>query len=146
MNDQEQQRAARLGIEALNASLVRLGYPPVGKNADVRMVDPFLGVIPNAVIERPGVAPLRLLFGLELDIWVGPFSEVVAVPAREECRRDMENEITRILKSEVECRYRKRWVELILRIPDQNPWLRLRIVGTGRSSVLEPRYAPYASQ
>jgi hypothetical protein len=46
----------------------------------------------------------------------------------------------------VECRYRRKSIELILRIPDQDPWLRLKVRGADLKSTLEPRYAPYARQ
>lgn len=145
MNDQERV-LAELGIEALNASLAGLGYPPVGTNPDVRMAQPAVGDIPNAVVDKPGVAPLRLVFGRELDIWVGPYSEVVCVPVGEETRGRIEELITRVLKSEVVCQYARKSVELILRIPDRDPWLRLRVHGAGRGPTLEPHYEPYVHE
>jgi hypothetical protein len=143
INDQERE-VARLGIEALNASLIKLRHAPVGENPDVRMVDPVIGGIPNAIVEKPGVAPLRLVFGRDLDIWVGPYSEVVVAPVREETAGHIEGLITRVLMSEVVCRYRRKSIKLILRMPDQDPWLRLRVRGADRESTLELRYAPYA--
>lgn len=143
INDQERD-ATRLGIEALNASLAKLGYPPVGENPDVRMVDPVIGDIPNAVIEKPSVAPVRLVFGRDLDIWVGPYSEVVVAPVREATKGHIEDLITRVLKSEVVCQYRRKSIELILRMPGQGPWLRLRVRGADREPTLKPRYEPYA--
>lgn len=116
MNEQERVSAAR-GIDACNASLAGLGYPPIGANPDVRMADPVVGDIPSAVVDRPGVAPLRLVFGRDLDIWVGPYSEVVSIPAGEDSRERMEELITRVLKSEVLCRPRRKSVELILQSP-----------------------------
>ncbi|MEO3939434.1 hypothetical protein V3N99_22230 (plasmid) [Dermatophilaceae bacterium Soc4.6] len=135
---------AELGIEALNASLAGLGYPPVGVSPDVRMADPIVGEIPNAVVERLGVAPLRLVFGRDLDIWVGPYSEVVGAPVSEETRVRVEGLITRVLRSEVLCQYGRKSVELMLRLPDQDPWLRLKVRGAGREPMLESRYEPYA--
>lgn len=145
MNDRER-ALAELGIGALNASLAGLGYAPIGASSDVRMADPVVGEIPNAVVERPGVAPLRLVFGRDLDIWVGPYSEVVEAPVGEKTRARVEALITRVLRSEVHCRYRKKSVELMLRIPDEDPWLRLKVRGVGQQTTLEPRYEPYAGK
>jgi hypothetical protein len=39
MNNQERE-LTRVGIEALNAALAGLGYPPVGENPEVRFGDP----------------------------------------------------------------------------------------------------------
>ena len=143
MNDRER-FLAELGIEALNASLAMLGHQPIEENPNVHMVDPVVGEIPNVVVEKPGVAPLRFLFGRDLDIWVGPYSEVVAAPVREETMVRIQDLITRVLTSEVLCRYRRKSVELVLRMPDQNPWLRLKIRGADLKPTLQPRYEPYA--
>lgn len=143
MNDRERV-LVELGIGALNASLTALGYPPVGASRDVRMADPVVGDIPNAVVDKPGAAPLRFLFGRDLDIWVGPYSEVVQVPVNEKTTGRIEDLITRVLRSEVICRHGRTSLELILRIPDEDPWLRLRVRGTERAQTLEPRYEPYA--
>ncbi|MDQ1294260.1 MAG: hypothetical protein QG608_2143 [Actinomycetota bacterium] len=89
---------------------------------------------------------MRLVFGRDLDMWVGPYSEVVIAPVCEGTRGHIEDLITRILRSEVECRYRRKSIELILRIPNQDPWLRLKVLGADRKTILEPRYAPYARQ
>jgi len=145
MNEQERS-AARLGIEALNAALVALGYLPMGSNSHVRLADPVVGDIPNAVVEKPGAPPWRLVFGRDLDIWVGPYSGIVEAPLLEDARKDIEELIIRILRSEVICRYGRRSIELTFRLHDQVPWLRLKVRGAGRSSPLEPRYSAFASR
>jgi hypothetical protein len=145
MNDRERE-AARLGMVALDASLVELGYPPVGDSPDVRMADPVILDIPNAVIEKPGCAPLRLIFGPDLDLWVGPYSEVILEPVQEETLSDIQDVITQVLRSEVTCHYRKRSVKLVLRIPGQDPWRRLTVYGAHEEARLAARYEPYARQ
>ena len=145
MNDHERV-LAQLGIEALNASLAGLGYPPVGANHEVRMADPVVGDIPNAVVEKPGVAPIRLMFGRDLDIWIGPYSEVVGAPVGEETRDRIEDLITRVLRSEVLCRYGRRSVELTLRMPGQDPWIRLKVRGGDQKPTLSAQYVPYAQE
>lgn len=143
MNDQEL-AFARLGLEALNSSLAELGYLPIGQNPDVRLADPIVGDITNAVVEKPGVAPFRFVFGRDLDIWIGPYSEVVGAPAREDTIGRIEGLITRVLMSEVLCQYRRKSVELVLRLPGQDPWLRLRVRGGRQEPSLAPLYEPYA--
>ena len=143
MNEQERALAA-MGVDALNASLSGLGYPVIVASSDVRMAEPVMGDIPNAVVDRPGVAPLRIVFGRDLNIWVGPYSEVVTVPASEETRGLMVERLSKVLMSEVVCNYRGRSVELLLRLPDHEPWLRLRVRGSDLQRLLEPRYQPYA--
>ena len=108
------------------------------------MAEPVVGDIPNAVVDRPGIAPLRIVFGRDLNIWVGPYSEVVTVAASEDTRGLMEEMITKVLMSEVVCNYRRRSVELVLRLPDHEPWMRLRVRGADLQPLLEPRYQPYA--
>lgn len=144
MNERERALSS-MGVDALNASLAGLGYPVIVSSSDVRMAQPVVGDIPNAVVERPGVAPLRVVFGRDLNIWVGPYSEVVTVPASEETRGLMEEMITKVLMSEIVCTYRRRSVELVLRLPDHEPWMRLRVRGSDLQRSLEPRYQPYAS-
>jgi hypothetical protein len=143
MNDRERE-AARLGIAALNGSLIELGFASVGDSSDVRLADPVILDIPNAVVEKPGCAPLRLIFGPDLDLWVGPYSEVILAPVQEHALSDLQDLITSILRSEVTCYYRKRSVKLTLRIPGQDPWRRLTVYGAGPESPLRPRYEPYA--
>lgn len=130
---------AALGVSALNASLGGLGYPMVPSSSDVRMADPVVGDIPNAVIEKPGVAPFRMLFGQDLNIWIGPYSEVVTIAASAERRGLMEEMITKVLTSEVICNIRRRSVELILQLPGHEPWTRLRVHGAHRQPTLKPR-------
>ena len=145
MNDRERE-AARLGIAALNGSLVELGYAPVEDSPDVRMADPVILDIPNAVVEKAGCAPLRLVFGPDLDLWVGPYSEVILEPVQEDTLSEIQDLITRVLKSEVSCDYRKRSVKLGLRIPGQDPWRRLTVYGGHEEARLAARYVPYARQ
>jgi len=142
--DERERALAAMGVDALNASLAGLGYPLIVSSSDVRMAEPVVGDIPNAVVERPGVAPLRIVFGRDLNIWVGPYSEVVTVPVSEETRGLMEEVITKVLMSEIVCSYRRRSVELVLRLPDHEPWMRLRVRGSDLQRLLEPRYQPYA--
>jgi hypothetical protein len=144
VNEEERVSAAH-GIAALNASLAVLGRPPIGANPEVRIAAPIIGDVPNAVVEKPGVAPLRLVFGRNLDIWVGPYSEVVTITSDEESRELMETLITRVLKSEVLCLHRRKSVELILRMPEQDPWLRLVVRGAPEAPTLEPHYEPYGT-
>jgi hypothetical protein len=83
-------------------------------------------------------------FRPDLDIWVGPYSEVILAPVQEETLSDIQDLITMVLRSEVACQYRKWSVKLTLRIPGQDPWRRLTVYGAGRESTLEAWYAPYA--
>ena len=142
MNHREQE-SARIGLEALNASLVTLGLAPVGENPDVRMVEPAVGAIPNAVVDKAGVAPWRFVFGRDLDIWVGPYSGAAGARLVEETRGEVEDLITRVLRSDVTFRRGRRSVELRFRIPNEEPWLRLKVRGADPSSSLERSYEAY---
>lgn len=143
MNDKEKE-AARLGMEALDGALVDLGYPPLGENPHVRMVDPVVLDFPNAVVEKPGCAPLLFVFGPYLDLSVGPFSEVLVEEVTEATKDDVRYWINQLLRSEVTFRKRWRSVEIVLRVPGSEPWRRLRVFGAGKHPELEPSYAPYA--
>lgn len=143
MNDQERE-AARLGIEALDRALADLGRPPVGDNPDLHMAPPVVGDIPTAVMDKPGGAPLRFVFGRVLDIWVGPFSEVASAEVLPETRDRVRDLIAQVLRSEVMCRGGRRSVEIVLRHPGQEPWLRLKVRGARAAAPLQPFYSPYA--
>jgi hypothetical protein len=143
MNNQERE-LTRVGIEALNAALAGLGYPPVGENPEVRFGDSGGPRLPVVVVDKPGVAPLSFMFGYELDVRVGPYSGVIEVPLGAETRALVEDVITRVLRSEVLCRDRWKSIELMLRIPGQDPWDTLRVFPHAREWRLEPRYEPYA--
>lgn len=143
LSDKEKE-AARLGMEALDGALVDFGYPPVGENPHVRMgyLDD-LGIT-TAVVEKPGCAPLKFVFGPYLDLWIGPFSEVVTCKLTEATRDQVQCLIAQVLRSEVTWRARWMSVELVLRVPGSEPWRRLISHGGSPDPGLQPSYAPYA--
>lgn len=143
MNERESV-LAQYGIDAVNKALLKLGCPTISADSDICMAPPVIGDIPNAIVRKPRVAPFRIVFGRELNIWIGPYSEVVTVAVTENTRGLMEETITRVLMSEVLCSFTKRSVKLIIQIPDQEPWTKLRVHGMGLQPSLEPRYEPYA--
>jgi hypothetical protein len=134
MSDQERE-AARLGMRVLDNALIALGHRPALENPDFRAAEPVVGDLPNIVLEKAGVAPLRFIFGQQLDVWVGPFSEIVTVDISHATKDD----------AQATCRIGKRSVEIALQLPGNEPWLRLKVVGgSGAALTLEPTYAPYA--
>jgi hypothetical protein len=152
LSDRERQ-AARLGEEALDRALVALGHRPALDNPDFRLAEPIALDIPNAVLEKPGAAPLRFVFGPTLDIWVGPFSEVILVDVaaeddaqRTEVIEDAQRVIEKLLRSSITCRA-GRWLtaEITLQLPGDEPWRRLKVRAKGAELALEPCYAPYTS-
>jgi hypothetical protein len=145
LSDREKE-AARLGMAALDAALVDLGCPPLGENPHVRMVDPVVLDIPNAVVEKPGCAPMLFVFAPHLDVWIGPFSELLNLDVLEDTQEHVQHLIRRVLRSEVTFRKRWRSVEIVLRVPDSEPWLQLTSFGGVSGLRLEPSYAPYARQ
>src|SRR5690242_18320847 len=98
MTDWERE-AARLGTQALDRALIALGQRPTAENPDFRVADPIVGDLPNTVLDKPGVASLRFIFGRELDIWVGPYSEVVTAEPSEATQNDLQRPIERVLRS-----------------------------------------------
>jgi hypothetical protein len=144
MSDQERE-AARLGMRVLDNALIALGHRPALENPDFRAAEPVVGDLPNIVLEKAGVAPLRFIFGQQLDVWVGPFSEIVTVDISHATKDDAQWRIERLLRSSATCRIGKRSVEIALQLPGNEPWLRLKVVGgSGAALTLEPTYAPYA--
>jgi hypothetical protein len=144
MSDQERE-AARLGMRLLDDALIALGHRPVLENPDFRVAEPVVGDLPNAVLEKPGVAPMRFIFGQQVDVWVGPFSEVVTVGVSQAKKDDAQWRIERLLRSSATCRIRKRSVEIALQLPGHEPWLRLKVASrSGAALALDPTYAPYA--
>jgi hypothetical protein len=144
ISDQERE-TARLGTQLLDRALVALGRRPAVENEDFRAADPVVGDLPNTVLEKPGVAPLRFIFGPQLDVWVGPFSEVVTATISEATADDAQRQIERLLRSSVDCRIRRNSAEITLQVASDEPWLRLKVRAAGLAAALEPRYAPYVS-
>lgn len=140
----QEREAARLGMEALDQALIGLGRPPVEENPDFRMSEPVRGDLPNAVLDKLGVAPIRLIFGPDLDVWVGPFSEVVLLEVSEATKGLIVHNLKKILRSTIVCQAGRRSVLITLAIPGAAPWLRLKVRGTSVSDSLEPSYEPYS--
>jgi hypothetical protein len=142
MIDRERE-AARIGLEALDEVLVAHGEDPVHRSSNFHETVPVKGDIPNVVLEKPGAAPLRFVFGIEFDVWIGPFSEVVLLEASEEAKGLIRQRITDVLRSSVAYRAGKRSATIALRLPGAKPWLRLKVHASGLESSLEPFYPPY---
>jgi hypothetical protein len=143
LSDREKE-AARLGMEAFDRALVDLGYPAVGENPHVRMGDPLHELLPTLVVDKPGCAPLKFVFGPYLDLWIGPFSEVLNEEVTEATKDDVQYWMAQVLRSEVTWRARWMSVELVLRVPGSEPWRRLLTFGGSPDPGLQPSYAPYA--
>ena len=154
LNDRERQ-AARLGEEALDRALTAVGSRPVLENPDFHYAKPVVLDVPNAVLEKSGVAPLRFVFGPTLDVWVGPFSEVVLLDIaadtvddaqRTEAIEQAQPTIEKLLRSSISCRSGGWWtVEITLQLPSEEPWRRLKVQAKGMESALDANYAPYVS-
>ena len=142
MTAKEEVLSAR-GTRALNDSLIALGYPVLGANPHVKMTTPVVGDLPNAAVDRRGVAPIRFLFGRELEIWIGPY-EIDNLSVEESTQDDLQAAIARILCSEVRCESSRWSTRIVLALPGQRPWRTVRIVGRNRVDLLEPQYNPYA--
>lgn len=143
LSDEQKEALARLGMEALDGALVDLGCPPVRENPHVRTGHTEDLGLATAVIEKPGCAPLKFQFGPDLDVWVGPYSEVLMCELTEATRDQVRSLMARVLRSEVTSRARWMSVEIVLRVPGSEPWRRLRVFGAGRDLDLHPSYAPY---
>jgi hypothetical protein len=142
MNDREEY-GARLGTRALPEVLAELGCAPLGSNPNIRVAEPDIGDLLTLEVDKPGVAPVRVIFGTELNIWVGPYSEVVVLPLRDETFREAKALISKVLRSEIRSRYRRRSVELTLGIPGNDPWARLVVRGADGAPLLDAKYTPF---
>jgi hypothetical protein len=144
MTNDHEQEAARLGMQALDGALVALGQRPVSQNPDFRLSSPVVGELPNVVLEKHGAAPLRFVLGPDLDVWVGPFSEVVLAAVSESSLHLIQQRIEDLLRSSVVCESRKGMMVIKLQIANAKPWLRLKVRASGTSSTLNPFYPAYA--
>lgn len=142
MNDEERE-AGRLGMQILDQALVSLGQKPALANPDFRVTEPVVGDIPTTVLEKPGAAPFRFVFGRDLDVWVGPFSEVILAPVRTATEKETQQRIELLLQSSVTCRPGKRSIEIAFQRPGRVPWLRLKVRAAGVVAKLEATYSPY---
>lgn len=144
MLNRGEREASRLGANALDQALISLGRRPVSDNPDFRVTDPVLGDLPTVILDKPGAAPFRFVFGRDLDVWVGPFSEVITAPVSPEETEKIQEGIERVLKSSVSCRSQKKWLEISLQLQSEEPWRRLKVRAGGFVSGLAQDYAPYA--
>lgn len=135
--------AQRVVAEVVDEALVSLGLPPVRANPYVTFDEPLVADLPTLAFDKPGAAPLRFVLGGDLDLWVGPFSEVVVLPAPVEAqRRALLDVVVRVLRSEVECRRGLLWTSLTLRLPGEEPWCRTRYLGCDFGPAF--RHRPFA--
>jgi hypothetical protein len=144
MSDLERE-ARRVGLRALDDALIALGASPLRENSDFRATDPDVGGIPAIVLDRSGVAPFRFTLGLDLDIWIGPLSEVVAAPISAATQADLQRQIERLLRSVVTCRRGKRSMTIGLQLPDEEPWLRSKSTARAWRRRLSRRIRPMSS-
>ncbi|WP_240643939.1 TfoX/Sxy family protein [Antribacter gilvus] len=139
----EEREATRLGAEALDRALVALGRRPAAENPDFRAGEPLAGIFPTLLLEKPGVAPLTLVLAPYLDVWVGPFSEVVLIVIEESSPGEVQGLLEKVLRSAVTCR-KGRWATTVtLQIPGEEPWIRLKDLGTRGKASLEGDFLPY---
>lgn len=133
-----------MGIDAMNAALSSLGKPPVGDPAsDIQFDEPVAFAIPTAVLNAAGAAPIKFIFHGYLDVWIGPFSEVLVYDVEKQTPSEVEEDLRLLFTSEVACRYRWGSVRITLSQPGHKPWRRLGVGGSGPVPRLEPLYAPY---
>jgi hypothetical protein len=142
VNDEERE-AARLGMRILDQALISLGQKPMLESQDFRVTEPVVGDIPTTVLEKSGVAPFRFVFGRDLDVWVGPFSEVILAPVHSATEKETQQRIEVLLQSSVTCRPGKRSMEIALQRPGRVPWLRLKVRASDVAAKLEATYSPY---
>lgn len=144
MISDHEREAARVGMRALDQALVALGRPSVSQNPDFNFAEPVVGHLPNIVLEKRGVAPLRFVFGFDLDVWVGPFSEVILLTASEASFDLIQQRVAELLSSSIFCQAGRGSMVITLQLPGDEPWLRLKVRASGLSSELDSAYAPYA--
>lgn len=144
--DSSDREVTRIARRALDDALVSLGRRPVSENPDFWPGEPVPGDFPTVVLEAPGVAPFQFVLGPDVDVWVGPFSEVVLVEASAETEATIRSRLRDVLLSTVTSR-RRRWsTEIVLRVPGAEPWMRLRSYGRFTAAPLEPAYRPYVER
>ena len=143
INDLERE-AERLGRQALDGALIALGRQPLDRNPDFLDGDPVTGDIPNVVLHVPGIAPLRFIFGPDLDVWVGPFSELVTIEMSQEKLAFAQQRLEWVLQSAVTYESGRFWKKVSLNRAGAKPWLRLKVRAAGSNARLQPSYAPYS--
>lgn len=138
-------RAHAMVKEALDTALRRAGLPVIECNADFVVDESGAGFYPALLLVKSGVAPLRLVMGPVLDVWIGPYSEVVSVDTAT-CERDeMIELLERLLRSKFTITSGRWAVKITAQLSGSQPWLALRIWGRGGVHVPSQAFLPYVS-
>jgi hypothetical protein len=140
-----EQAGIELGLGLLDRELGTLGMPPLRQNPDFAEREPFLGVFPVFEVVRPGAAPFRFVFSSGVDLWVGPFSEILEIEAEAENAELIATSVQRALRSVVEVSRVRKTVVITLSLPGSaNPWLTVKVRGSDYEGPFV-RYEPLAA-
>lgn len=129
--------------EAIDTLLRRAGLPIIESNDAFATFESGAGTRPGVELVKPGVAPLRFVMGLELDVWVGPYSEFLLVdPAT--CGLDALIELLeRVLRSQIMIAPGRWSTKITAQLPGSQPWRTLRVWPRGGVQVPSQTYRPY---
>jgi hypothetical protein len=77
-------------------------------------------------LEKSGVAPFSFVFGPAIDVWVGPFSEVVLQDVSKKTVDHLREALGQVFRSAVSVRSERWSTTIAFRLPGAEPWLRPR--------------------
>lgn len=146
MTSLSEREAARRGQVALDAALVALGCLPLDENSDFQVADSAVGELLTLALEKQGVAPLRFVFGADLEVWVGPFSDVITVAVADMSAEQLRAQMMLVLRSSVDVHRARRSTQIMLSVQDEVPWLRLKVRAFGQSKPLEGKFDAYVGR
>lgn len=133
------------GVAIVDRALVSIGGEPLAENPDLELTRSDYGGRPAVVLTRTDVAPFVFMLGHDLDVWIGPFSEVLLLSLADTTASASAALVVKTLRSHVAYERRRRNALLTCHLPGESPWLRLRVRPRGRSADLAASYEPYAT-
>jgi hypothetical protein len=132
------------GQLALSAALAEIGEAPLGSNPDLIEDVPYLEVFPTYVAFREGAAPFTFVLGSELQMDVGPFSEVLVLDV-DVSADELRDSLVRVLRSHVDVTVGRIWATVTLTDSNGQEWRKLRVARTAEARALTTRsWAPFA--
>lgn len=133
---------ARRGPEALDAALELLGQPPAAEHPHLAGREPLDGLWPRIALDRPGCAPLELVFGPDVQADIAGFAEAWSKPAGDPADA-VRDDLARLLRSHVLVSAAWWGRRLTVCEPARPPWLRRTDWGRPGESREPAFYRPF---
>lgn len=133
---------ARRGPEAFDAALELLGEPPLPEHPHLEVRERLAGLWSRIALDKPGAAPLELVFGPDVQADVAGFAEAWSKPAGDPAE-SLRDDLAKLLRSHVLVSSAWWGRRLTVCEPARPPWLRRTDWGNPGESRQPVFYRPF---